>query len=212
MPLAGTPEINQIPCLGRQETMSVPSKVLRCNKCNDAFNTVALNQNFRYLFKNTGVAMSRTLGFCADCDAPVAMESFDDIDQKLNQIELYSEWALERARRVLSINVTSDMKESSSFAVRGLQENAYALVIALQRKGDERCLKCLSPNVVKFKGDTNLDYDIAGCYEGSTGTGFHHPGCGGEYIVSGSDVRFMLSNEPQYFCISDSWEVSKREN
>jgi hypothetical protein len=190
----------------------MPSKVLRCNQCEDVFNTVALNQNLLYRFKNTDIAMSRTVGFCRDCDSLVVMESFEDIDHQIEQIDLLSEQALEQARRVLSINVTPAMKDSSAYAVRGLVENAYFLAIALKRKGDERCLRCLSQNVVVFDGDMNLEYGREGVYAGAKGTGFHHPGCGGEYIVSGSEARFHLGRNPRHFPISDHWEIGACTN
>jgi len=189
--------------------MSMPSIVLRCEKCDDSANTFSLFRNLRYLFKNIDICISKSFGYCIDCDSLGVIENFNNIDYKLEQIQYCSEESINKARSVVSINLTPSMMQSSAAPVQELTSIAYFLAIALKRKGDERCLRCLSRNIIEFDGDMNLHYGLGGCFEGNKRTGFHHLGCGGEYIAYGSENRFFLGRKPTYFNVSESWDLSK---
>ncbi len=192
--------------------MSMASKVLCCDKCEASTNTFILHQNLRYSFKNTDVQISRGLGYCHDCELIRVIEDFDNFDFDIEQIQEYSQQAIKKARRFLWINFSPKMSKWNAYPAEKLTSHAHFLAIALKRKGDERCLYCLSSNVTKFNGDMSLEYGMAGCYEGMKRTGFYHPGCGGEYIVSGSEMRFIISREPRYFNIDDEWQISAFED
>lgn len=192
--------------------MSMASKVLCCNKCNQSANTCMLHQNFQYIFNDTDVKMSTNLGYCHDCDRLSVVEDFDNLDYDIKQIQSCSKEAIRKARRPLSISFTKGMKSWNAAYVEDLASHAYLLSIAIKRKGDERCLTCLGRNITKFDGDMSIEYGIAGYYEGRKSTGFKHPGCEGEFIVSGSDIRYILSREPVYFNVSDDWQISELED
>tara|TARA_R110001592_G_C13173620_1_gene750072 strand:+ start:1921 stop:2487 length:567 start_codon:yes stop_codon:yes gene_type:complete len=185
------------------------SKVLSCDKCEDSTNTFILHQNLRYSFKNTDVQISKGLGYCHDCESLRVIEDFDNFAHHIKQIHECSRLAIKKARRFLWVNFSPKMMKWNASPAQELTSHAYFLAIALKRKGDERCLSCLSSNITKFNGDMNLHYGMAGCYEGRKRTGFYHPGCGGEYIVSGSEIRFILSREPSYFNIDDDWQITE---
>ncbi len=189
--------------------MSMASKVLCCNKCNQSANTCMLHQNFQYIFTDLEVKMSTKLGYCHECDHLSVVEDFDNLDYDISQIQSCSKEAIRKARRSISIGFTKCMKNWNAAYVKDLASHAYLLSIAIKRKGDERCLTCLSRNVTKFEGDIDIPYSIAGCFEGRKKTGFHHPGCGGEFIVSGSDMRFIISREPIYFKVDDNWYITE---
>jgi hypothetical protein len=172
-------------------------------------NTYILYQNFQYVFKDTDVRLSKTLGYCHDCDCLSLIEDFENIDYDLEQIVDRSEEAIKKAKRVCSINLTPAMSERNASPIRDLTSYAYYFAIALKRKGDERCLRCLNGNVIKFDGDMSIPYSRAAYFEGSKKTGFRHPGCGGEYIVTESETRFILGRQPRYFNISDDWQISE---
>jgi hypothetical protein len=188
--------------------MSIPSKVLRCSACENTTNTFILYRNLRYLFKNTDIRIPKTLGYCHDCDALGVIENFENINYELEEVKDYSAQAIKSAKSIISFNLSPRMIKWRSTPAQKLTSLAYFFAIALKRKGDERCLRCLGHNVIKFNGDMNIPYSSASCYEETRNTGFYHPGCGGEYIVSGSEARFSIGQEPKYFNVSENGEIS----
>jgi hypothetical protein len=184
--------------------MSMPSKILRCDACGKEANTCMLHQSFRYWYKDTEVFLPRTLGFCLDCNNFAPIEYFGTRIEETNQkLEAHSTRVTRFVRRVLSSNPRPWLRKVLAYCFSELCENVYFLELAETRRGDERCLCCLSRNIIKFEGNINLPYDISGVYVGKAATGFIHPGCGGEFWVENSPWRFNLARHPQYFLVDD---------
>lgn len=124
------------------------------------------------------------------------MEAFDDSDEmkkKLSTLRkslslidcsLFHRLAY---RLIPSLKLRSyQLREEVSVLKRRLQ-------LIEQRTGDEACLSCGSRVLTPFDGDCHLEFGEDNfLYVGSKRTGFHHPGCGGEIIAEGADMRFIL--------------------
>jgi len=139
---------------------------------------------------------NRQLGWCADCNDLVPMEDFSNPDSYAEHIEdrlhwlkseTYSAWqaflnALSRRRRTRH----QEWLVEAEAALRGLRNGQL-------RRGTERCLKCGSQAVSSFDGCVDVRLSDDGMvFEGRNPTGYLHPGCGGEFVAEGSEMRFSM--------------------
>ena len=175
--------------------MSMPHTNLRCNQCGHTGGTLQLNLPFVYHFRGQDVRISKSLGYCMDCDNFRAMEDFDSVEAALAEIDELSRELLSPINRVIAFLLAPFRVSRQRKQIRDLQANAYYLGIAALRQGDERCLTCLGPKITRIKSQNLND--------------FKHPNCGGEFIAELSDIRFHLSHESIYFDVNGS-KLSKR--
>lgn len=175
--------------------MSMPHTNLRCNQCGHTGGTLQLHSPFVYHFRGRDVRISKSLGYCMDCDNFRAMEDFDSVEEALAEIDELSHELLPPINRVVAFLLAPFRMSRQHENIRKLQTRAYYLGIAALRQGDERCLTCLGRNITRVKSRNLSD--------------FKHPNCGGEFIAELSDIRFHLSNESIYFDVIGS-KLSKR--
>lgn len=191
--------------------MSMPHINLRCNKCGHTGGTLPLYRPLVYHFRGHDVRISKTLGYCLDCDNFRAIENFDSVEEVLTEIDELSDKLLSPTNRITAFFLAPFRTSRQRETIRELQTKAYYLGIAALRLGDERCLTCLSSNFTRFNGKMNLQYGMGGVFEGQSLTGFKHPDCGGEFIAEGSEIRFNLRRESIYFDIDGS-KLSQRQD
>lgn len=189
--------------------MSMPSVVLTCDACGISANTSMLHQSFRYWYKDTEVLLPRSLGFCLDCNNFSPIEDFDQyIGSAIESVESHAPAVIKMAQRILSFLPFAFMRKRRQHSAQELISNAYFLAIAHTRRGDERCMCCLSRNIFKFDGNGKIRYDRTGVYLGSSATAFVHPGCGGKFVAEASPFRFIMARHPRYFEVN-GMEISQ---
>nr|WP_067287008.1 hypothetical protein [Marinobacterium profundum] len=176
--------------------MSVPHTTLICNQCNASASTLQLDKYRIYLDGGAEVPVRSTFGWCEECASIRPIERFDDAAQvraELNDIETElnqrsSSWLKRLFNRDLPARSSSLIQLSTKHVT--LQ---HRLALIEKRHGDEACLNCGSRRLLPFTGDYDLELGIDFFYKGSKPTGFFHPGCGGEFIAEGSDIRFHFA-------------------
>ena len=116
-------------------------------------------------------------------------------DFELSQIESSAKWL---AGEGVSVWTNLLCVFSKSHRVRlasfGYDIIAATKTIKLSRKriGSERCLLCGGNSVRPFDGDVDVKMSSGLTYKGQNNTGSIHPGCGGEFIAEGSNMRFAV--------------------
>ncbi len=176
--------------------MSVPHTNLVCNQCNASASTLQLYKYRIYLDGDVEVPVRSTLGWCEACAAIRPVERFDDAAQvraKLEDIETElnqrsSSWLKRLLNRALPARRSSLIQLSKE---RGTLQHRLALIE--KRHGNEACLNCGSRRLLPFTGNYELALGDDFLYKGSKPTGFFHPGCGGEFLAEGSDIRFHFA-------------------
>jgi hypothetical protein len=176
--------------------MSVPHINLTCNKCGEGSSPGQLNRHRVYLDGDVEVPVYSTLGWCEDCaalrpvehfnDAVWTQEEIDEIDSELAQ--MFDTW-----RKRLFIRLFNSNSGHREWLEQRRTTLTRRLALIEKRRGDEACLTCGSRHLQPFTGDYSLETDGTFAYVGSKPTGFIHPGCGGEFIATGSDIRFHFA-------------------
>ncbi len=169
--------------------MSVPSKILTCDRCGYTKPMLFDSVDYSYLIGRKEVFMGTELGWCHDCDSFRTIEQFDADMYWDRIIRLRKE-----IKRLKALLVPWRKRKLISSLQAAIDKNTQLLYILAKRKGAEKCLECGSTNVMPFDGDCTLKLDIGPyVYVGEKATGFIHPGCGGEFIVTPSPVRINTS-------------------
>lgn len=178
--------------------MSVADIFLRCERCDLAGFVTGAPLNVAYIIDGLEVPMHVVLGYCPDCDSlGRIMECFNRNDSPVDE-ELQAARATYQADasklwyRWFSKSHIQKLEEH----IRELEVQQKALEmrqkLMTERKGSERCIRCGSPNVSSFAGMYFLPFDEKeGFFTGEQRTDFIHPGCGGEVIAKGSEMRVM---------------------
>jgi len=192
--------------------MSVPHIDLTCNKCGEGWSPLQLNKDRVYLDDDVEVPLYSTLGWCEDCAALRPVEHFHDTawtQEEINEIDA----ELAQLTNTWFKRLTVRLFNSNSGHREWLEERRTALmhrlVLIEKRCGDEACLTCGSRHLQPFTGDYSLELDDTFAYVGSKPTGFIHPGCGGEFIATGSDIRFHFARI-KYCYSSDGTLIAER--
>ncbi|MBY4678317.1 hypothetical protein [Marinobacterium arenosum] len=188
--------------------MSVPHINLTCNKCGEGWSPAQLNKHRVYLDSDVEVPVYSTLGWCETCAALRPVEHFEDSPRTQQELEgidaelaqLTNTWIKRLFMR--TFNSHQGHREWLEERRKSLIQR---LVIIEKRRGDEACLVCGSRRLQSFTGDYSLETDGTFSYVGSKPSGFIHPGCDGEFIATGSDIRFHFARIT--YCYSPEGEL-----
>lgn len=177
--------------------MSVPSKILTCDKCGLRSPMSRSSGNFKYLIGRNEVTVSSALGWCHDCNDFQAIEHFDAERHWDEILECRKEIA-----RLESLLFPWKKRRLIRYQQAQIEASTQMLYVFAKRKGTEKCLECGSTHVVPFDGDCSLKLDLgAYVYIGEKSTGFFHPGCGGEFVATPSKVRLNTRFNPTFYDI-----------
>lgn len=176
--------------------MSVPHIDLTCNKCGEGSSPGQLNKHRVYLDGDVEIPVYSTLAWCEHCatlrpvehfnDTVWTQEEIDEIDAEL--VQLTDTWF-----KRLSIRLFNSNRGHREWLDERRTALTHRLALIEERRGDEACLICGSRDLKPFTGDYSLELGDTFAYVGSKPTGFIHPGCGGEFIATGSDIRFHFA-------------------
>lgn len=176
--------------------MSVPHINLTCDRCEASWSPLQLNKHRVYLDGDVEVPIYSTLGWCESCAALRPVEHFEDAvwtQQEIDEIEAELQSLSDTWMKRLGLRLFPGKRVSVDWRAEKLSSLQHRLVLIAKRRGDEACLVCGSRQLQPFTGDYSLEMDGTFSYVGSKPTGFIHPGCGGEFIATGSDIRFIFS-------------------
>ncbi len=171
--------------------MSMPSIVLQCDKCDYAITDMVLWGHFSYQLDEREISIDRQLGWCHQCEALKSIERFDP-DKYLARIRECQEELSQLQSSPFTLFISKSQRQKVSYYQEDIEKQAMALYIASKRMGTEKCLECGSDNVEPFNGDYSLECG-GELYQGEKHTGFHHPGCGGEFIATPNPVRYNMA-------------------
>ncbi len=172
--------------------MSMPYRILECEKCGYTASEFSLWGRRSYRVDGLDVPMYVRFGWCARCEELLAIESFEDADTTLKEVE--------DARGDLHRYLGSPLapllglllpgrRKALGYAMERLHIGARRLHVIARRRGTERCLSCGSREVIPFEGNMDLPYDLMNrSFQGLRLTGFVHPGCGGIFFAKPSGV------------------------
>ncbi|WP_432698584.1 hypothetical protein ACQUQP_09645 [Marinobacterium sp. YM272] len=176
--------------------MSVPHINLTCNRCDASWSPLQLNKRRVYLDGSVEVPLHSTLGWCEECAALRPVEHFEDAawtQQEIDAIQAELQSLSDTRVKRFALRLLPGKRATVDWLARQISSLQRRLALIAERRGDEACLVCGSRQLQSFNGDYSLEMDDTFSYVGSKPTGFLHPGCGGEFIATGSDVRFILS-------------------
>ncbi len=176
----------------------MPYSDLICNQCGFHGSDAVVWGDFRYIKGELEIPLSRTLGWCSDCSDFVPMEDFAIEDELLSEIDEALKPISVRAKRWALFSILNRKDRLNEL------ERLAALIAHLaligERKGMEKCLHCGSTNVERFDGTYSKPNSYAS--KGTTdNTGFHHPGCGGEFLASVNPIRLNMIFEPRLYSV-----------
>ena len=173
---------------------------LDCEKCDFHGSTTTVWGNFKYIENKNELHLTRTLGWCFDCQCFVPIEDFSNIDEVIAKIETLTSELKSDYEKWLSFLFSILTRKNTIDRINEISELAKRLSFIRQRKGSEKCLACGSSNIKPFDGDYSLEFEVMeGLFQGSKRTGFNHPDCGGEIIASSSDMRLNMSFTPRHY-------------
>jgi hypothetical protein len=173
----------------------MPTYNLRCDRCDYSVSNMILWGAYLYRDEAVDFTCHRTMGWCDDCRELTPIEDFDQIDFDIQEIESRAKWLAGESvsvwKNLLRVFFKSRRVHLASFADDII---AATKTIKLSRKriGSERCLLCGGNCVRAFDGDVDVKMSSGLTYKGQNNTGFLHPGCEGEFIAEGSNMRFSV--------------------
>ena len=180
--------------------MSMPSINLDCEKCDFHGSTSTVWGDFKYIENKNEFHLTRTLGWCFDCQRFVPIEDFSNIDEVIAEIGTLTAELKSDYEKWLSFLFSIFTRKHTIGRVDEISDLAKRLSLIRQRKGSEKCLACGSSNIKPFDGDYSLEFEVMeGLVQGSKRTGFTHPDCGGEIIASSSGMRLNMRFSPRYY-------------
>jgi hypothetical protein len=186
--------------------MSMPSINLDCDKCDYSGSTMVTWGNYKYRYENQTTPVNRILGWCSDCEGLAPIEDFNNASEILAEIKGLIKPLKVNVRRRISITTSKYQCESRVENLERIDQLSSQLHMIIERKGNERCLKCSSTNVSIFDGDYSLEYEGL-LYKGLRKTGFIHPNCGGEIIATPNPIRFNMRFEPKFYSPDGKREI-----
>lgn len=184
--------------------MSVPTKVIYCDKCDHSIGTTVLHRSYRYVTQESkDIRFYPKIGWCNSCQS---LATIEDLAFTLHDFE-----KLNKLSRELTDDLSKLRGRAFGFLQRkrwkwliheleNLSESINLLSIKQRRQGAEKCLECGSSDVDVMDTAQPLEPENwPGNYRGSASTGHVHPGCGGTFTVKGSQVRWILRRVEKYF-------------
>lgn len=176
--------------------MSVPHIDLTCNKCGEGSSPGQLNKHRVYLDGDVEIPVYSTLAWCEHCAALRPVEHFNDTvwtQEEIDEIDAELVQLTDTWFKRLSIRLFNSNRGHREWLDERRTALTHRLALIEERRGDEACLICGSRDLKPFTGDYSLELGDTFAYVGSKPTGFIHPGCGGEFIATGSDIRFHFA-------------------
>ncbi len=181
--------------------MSMPSIILKCDKCDYSSSDMVLWGPLLYLIDGREISMNRQLGWCHECRGLKPIEHFKP-DEYLAKIKECQEELNKLQSKPFRLFFSISKRYRAKYYREDIEEQSLVLHISSKRQGTEKCLACSSDKVVPFDGDYSLEYDGAALYLGEKRTGFQHPECGGEFIATPNPIRFNVAFTPKHYDIN----------
>ena len=183
--------------------MSMPSKVIYCDKCDHSTGDIVLFGDHFYLnSKGDDVLFCPKLGWCNSCTSLVPIENLtvSDVDfESLDKLTFEAKEAEVELKASLFKRLFT-RKWWLEDRLENLSKEVRLLAIKQKRQGREKCLECGSGDIERMDLDAQLESEPwPASYKGFASTGHLHPGCGGEFMVKGSEMRLMLAHVKRYF-------------
>ncbi len=174
--------------------MSMPSKQIKCSKCNFESSTRKNWGAYSYLINGKEVNLARSLGWCHKCDNVAPIEVLEDYGNLTHKLDLLKEKLLIKAPNLIMkfvLYLVSKSFRSLNYKV----SNTYTLLnMSKTRDGRGRCLNCGSEDnqLLLLNHD---DSDI----KNIDGTSFLHPVCSGSLYTENCSLRFIMKFNDVYF-------------
>ena len=184
--------------------MSMPSKVIFCDKCDYDTGDTVLSGEYVYLNpKGDEARFWPKLGWCNSCASLVPVEnltiSHTDFES-LEKLNLEVKQAKAEVKASLFKRLFTRKWLWLENRLKDLSSEINLLVIKHRRQGSEKCLGCGSSDIEMMDLSSRLEEEAwPGSYKGLAHTGYFHPGCGGEFMVKGSTMRWMLARVKKIF-------------
>lgn len=170
--------------------MSMPMYTIKCSGCDYATSNRITWGHFEYESGEKRLSVKRDIAWCNQCHELAAVESFTvgSFDEEwiwveldsLQQEVMPSFWRYIRARFNGQYRKTSGCLEQ-------VRSRIDELLLAIRRKGTERCLTCGSQDLKVFH------VADAGMSDSLSPPEFIHPGCGGQICTSDSSMRISMA-------------------
>jgi uncharacterized Zn finger protein (UPF0148 family) len=133
--------------------VSIPGIDLDCDKCGYQGGDSVVWGDFRYVDGECEIPLNRTLGWCANCQALVAIEDFSDREEVAAEIEKILDEVSIVEKKWRSISLFSNRRKQRLARLEQLAGVTKRHALIERRKGHEKCLSCGSVNVSRFEGD-----------------------------------------------------------
>lgn len=170
------------------------TSITKCTACNYQSSSM-ISWGARSYLLDTGeeIDLEWNLGWCFVCKSLSLIESFEDRDAIISEIDQYSECLHSGFRHTLKYAVSSSYKQD----VQRLNTLKKRLQIIEHRKGKELCLLCGSQKVHCFSSDE------AEAIKQKSQPTTKHPNCTNNgKLFSEAGIYFRASSSPRFYNIN----------
>ncbi len=174
-----------------------------CDRCDfKASNLVVWGRFYYQNFDGNLIPLKRNLGWCSSCKTLSAVENLSidkTIYDKINEYEAELNKLKNPVffiKHLMGSKKKEEIKDRIAYAQQFIKEEIELVNILRSRKTPPRCLRCSSSDVIQYK------FPSAGFDESPNKlfpTGFIHPGCGGNIIMSNSGIDFMMRRKSRAY-------------
>lgn len=186
--------------------MSSPTYDIKCNKCDYGCSSRITWGHYIYTDGESTFTCNKCMGWCQNCAGITPMEDFEETgERETAEILRNAQWIRESNgtfwQALLGL-LFAGRRSAIVGNVNSIISASKTLALAKKRKGTQCCLECGSQKVTPIRHNAALNLPYNSTYTGADLIDFKHPGCGGDFIAVGSNMRFSVKRKTRTYTTS----------